>query len=206
MSAASRDDLVRSALRVSAISAGWTLAASTAAVVLGLVDNSLALVAFGVVGILDCAGSVALVAHFRDARSGGTAEHLERIALHVITAGLIAVGLATTAASVVHLLDESTATSSTTGVILAAVSLVVLSVLSLRKRHVAERLPSHALRADSHLSAIGAVLAAVTLAGTAATNSLGWWWADPAAALAIAVVAIGLGMTMRNEPETEKHP
>ena len=124
MPATSRDDLVRSALRVSTFSAAWTLAASTAAVVVGLASNSLALVAFGVVGILDCAGSVALVAHFRDARSGGSAEHLERIALHVITAGLIAVGLATAAVSVVHLLDESTATSSSAGVILAAVSLV----------------------------------------------------------------------------------
>jgi divalent metal cation (Fe/Co/Zn/Cd) transporter len=203
MPATSRDDIVRSALRVSAISACWTLVASIAAVVIGLSSNSLALVAFGVVGILDCAGSVALVAHFRDARSGGSAEHLERIALHVITAGLIAVGLATAAVSVMHLVDESTATSSTEGATLAAVSLVVLTLLSLRKRHVAARLPSHALRADSHLSAIGAVLAAVTLAGTVATSSLGWWWADPAAALVIAAVAVGLGITMRHEPETE---
>lgn len=206
MSAASRDDLVRSALHISAISAGWTLAASTAAVVIGLASNSLALIAFGVVGILDCAGSVALVAHFRDARSGGSAEHLERIALHVITAGLVAVGIATAVVSVMHLVDESSATSSSAGVVLAAVSLVVLSMLSWRKRHVAARLPSHALRADSHLSAIGAVLAAVTLGGTVATSSLGWWWADPAAALAIAAVAVSLGVTMRNEPEAEPRP
>jgi divalent metal cation (Fe/Co/Zn/Cd) transporter len=105
-----------------------------------------------------------------------------------------------------HLVDESTTTGSTAGVVLAAFSLAALSLLSFRKRRVADRLPSHALRADSHLSAIGAVLAAVTLGGAVATSELGWWWADPAAALAIAVVAIGLGITMRNEPEAERHP
>src|SRR5258708_3952823 len=112
MPSASRDDLVRSALHVSAVSAAWTLAASTAAVIVGLADNGLALVAFGVVGILDCAGSVTLVAHFRDERRGGSAEHLERVALHLITAGLIVVGLATAAVGIVHLVEESTATSS----------------------------------------------------------------------------------------------
>jgi len=201
MSVPGKDDLLRSGLRVSAAGAAWTLAASLSAILIGLSGKSLALVVFCVVGILDCAGSVTLVAHFKVARSGGTAEHLERIALRVITLGLIAVGLASAIVSVHHLLDHDTTTSSLPSVILATVSLVVLSVLSLRKRHVAIRLPSHALRADSHLSALGALLAAVTLGGTAASRSLDWWWADPAAALIIACVAIALGVALRHEPE-----
>jgi divalent metal cation (Fe/Co/Zn/Cd) transporter len=90
--------------------------------------------------------------------------------------------------------------SSVGGVALAGASLVALSTLSWRKHHVAVRIPSDALLADSRLSAIGAVLAAVTLAGTGATRSLGWWWADPVAACAIAVVAGRLGMVMRRVP------
>ena len=192
--------LLHSAFRVSAISAVWTLLASAAAIVIGLVGDSLALVAFGVVGILDCTASVALVAHFRDARSGGTAEHLERIALRIVTIGLVAVGLATGVVSTMHLVDRQQADGSSLNVALAAISLVALSVLSARKHYISVRLPSHALLADSHLSAVGAVLAAVTLGGTAASSSLGWWWADPVAALAIAAVAIGLGIMLRREP------
>jgi divalent metal cation (Fe/Co/Zn/Cd) transporter len=190
---------LHSAFLVSAISAVWTLLASAAAIVIGLAGDSLALVAFGVVGILDCTASVALVAHFRDARSGGTAEHLERIALRIVTVGLVAVGVVTGVVSTMHLVDRRETDGSYLNVALAAVSFVALTVLAARKHHIAVRLPSHALLADSHLSAVGAVLAAVTLGGTAASSSLGWWWADPVAALAIAIVAIGLGVMLRRE-------
>ena len=193
-------DLLQDALHVSVVSALWTLTASTAAVGIGLVGHALALVAFGAVGVLDCAASVALVAHFRDAQAGGTAERLERVALHVVTLGLLTVGAATATVSVLHLIDRPATTSSTASVLLAAVSVVALSLLSLRKRHVAQRLPSHALLADSHLSAVGAVLAAVTLGGTVAASALGWWWADPVAALGIAVGAGGVAWTIRHEP------
>ncbi len=192
-------NLVHSALRVSAISAAWTLIASAAAIVIGLTGDSLALVAFGVVGILDCIASITLVAHFRDVRSGGTAAHLERIALRIVTIGLLSVGLATCVVSTTHLVDRQEADGSSVNVVLAAISLVALSVLSARKHYISVRLPSHVLLADSHLSAVGAVLAAVTLGGTAASSSLGWWWADPVAALAIAVVAIGLSIMLRRE-------
>jgi divalent metal cation (Fe/Co/Zn/Cd) transporter len=200
MPATSEADLLRSALRVSAASAIWTLIASAAAIVIGLTGHAIALVAFGTVGVLDCAASVVLVAHFRNARAGGTAERLERVALRVVTAGLVTVGVATTVVSVLHLLHRRATASSLASVLLAAVSLIALALLSLRKRHVAVRLASHALLADSRLSAVGAVLAAVTLGGTAASSSLGWWWADPVAALAIATGAVGLGWTMRREP------
>jgi divalent metal cation (Fe/Co/Zn/Cd) transporter len=200
MPATKEDELLRSALRISAVSAVWTLAASVAAIVIGYAGHAIALVAFGTVGILDSAASVALVAHFRDVRRGGTAERLERVALRVVTAGLVTVGVATAVVSVSRLLDRRASASSPASVVLAAVSLLALAGLSLRKRQISARIASHALRADSHLSAVGAVLAAVTLAGTAASSSLGWWWADPVAALAIAVGAVGLGWTMRREP------
>jgi divalent metal cation (Fe/Co/Zn/Cd) transporter len=73
----------------------------------------------------------------------------------------------------------------------------------LRKRYVAVRLPSGALLADSRLSAIGALLAVVAVGGTAATQALGWWWADPVAALMIAIIAGWLGVVMARAPLTD---
>jgi divalent metal cation (Fe/Co/Zn/Cd) transporter len=108
--------------------------------------------------------------------------------------------VATAAVSVLHLLDRQASKNSVGGVVLAGASFVALVVLSVRKHHVSVRLPSHALLADSRLSAVGAVLAAVTLGGTVASRSPGWWWADPFAALAIALGAIGLGVALRHEP------
>jgi hypothetical protein len=50
--------VVRSALRVSAVSALWTSVASATAIVVGLAEASLALVAFGVVQLFDFAADV----------------------------------------------------------------------------------------------------------------------------------------------------
>jgi divalent metal cation (Fe/Co/Zn/Cd) transporter len=52
---------------------------------------------------------------------------------------------------------------------------------------------SAALRSDSHLSAIGATQSAVALGGVLAAG-VGWWWADPAAAMAIGAVAVVVGI------------
>ena len=185
---------VRNALQVSAVSAAWTLTASLAAITIGLADGSLALVAFGAVQMFDFAADVVLVIHFRAARRGRHADHLERVVLRIVSAGLVAVGVAAVVASIRHLADRQAAHSSTAAIVLAGASFVFLAGLAWRKRHIALRLPSRALHADGQLSAVGAVLAAVTLGGAAMTALFGWWWSDPIAALLIGVGAIGLGV------------
>ena len=54
-------------------------------------------------------------------------------------------------------------------------------------------IPSRALLADAGLSATGALLAVVTVAGTASTDAFGWGWLDPVAAAVVAAGAVALG-------------
>ena len=65
----------------------------------------------------------------------------------------------------------------------------MLAPLGRAKRRVGTSLQSNALRGDGTLSAIGAFLAALALAGLLANRYLGWWWADRAAALLAACIA-----------------
>jgi divalent metal cation (Fe/Co/Zn/Cd) transporter len=182
---------LRAGVRVSAVSIVWTLAASGASVVLGADAGSIVLIAFGLTGLLDTAGSVALVVHFRHAlRHEAISERHERTAARVIAFGTITVGIVTLLASAQRLVTHGQTAASPFGTAVAAVSIPVLAVLSVRKRRVARRIPSRALEADGWLSGIGCVLACVTVAGGVVTDALGWWWADPIAASAIAVVAI----------------
>jgi divalent metal cation (Fe/Co/Zn/Cd) transporter len=67
-------------------------------------------------------------------------------------------------------------------------------VLAPGKRRIAQRVGSRALLADSHVSAMGAVLAVCTSVGTIATNALDWWWLDPVASLVVAFVALGVSV------------
>src|SRR5438132_7514071 len=87
---------LRAGLRLSAASVAWTVVSSGLAVVIGLRGGSLVLVAFGLTGVLDAAGSIALVSHFRHAiRHDTFSERHERRALRVVISGLLVVGTVT---------------------------------------------------------------------------------------------------------------
>ena len=74
---------------------------------------------------------------------------------------------------------------STPGIILAALSLIVMPVLVRFKRRVATRLGSGALEAEARQTRVCAYLSGVLLAGLGLNAWLGWWWADPAAGIAM---------------------
>lgn len=178
--------MLRAGLRISVVSFTWTLVAGAWAIALGATSNSLTLIAFGAIGLLDAVGSSALIAHFRHAlRHEAISERHERLALRIVTLGMATVGVGTFIDSIVRLAAHGSARSSAGGVVLASVSLVALSVLARRKQAIARRVPSNALHADGWLSAVGAVLAGVTLVGSGLTAAFGWWWLDPVAAMVI---------------------
>jgi divalent metal cation (Fe/Co/Zn/Cd) transporter len=186
--------LVRSAWRVSALSATWTILTSSIAVGLGVTQGSVTLVAFGAVGYLDALGSVVLVIHFlAHGRRQAMAERAERWAHWIIGSGLVAVGVAAVVVSAIRLLGDEQADGSIAGVVLAALSVVTLAWLSYRKQQIARSIDSAALLADGRLSGVGAMQAGVVLVGTLITTQLGWSWVDPAAASAVGLFAIVLG-------------
>jgi divalent metal cation (Fe/Co/Zn/Cd) transporter len=197
LEATSISDL-RAGMRVSGASIAWTMAASSTAVVAGVRAGSIVLVAFGLTGLLDGAGSATLVAHFRHAlRHEAFSEKHERLALRIVVAGLVVVGMLTAIESGCRLATRAQARSTPVGVAVAACSVGVLALLSCRKHQIARRIPSHALDADAWLSATGCLLAVVTVVGTGLTASLGWWWVDPIAALGVALAAIVIAVVTR---------
>jgi divalent metal cation (Fe/Co/Zn/Cd) transporter len=76
------------------------------------------------------------------------------------------------------------------GIAYLAVTVVVMFTLAALKRRVANRLDSAPLRSEATMSFLDGVLAAATLTGLALNAGLGWWWADPAAALVVTVAAV----------------
>jgi divalent metal cation (Fe/Co/Zn/Cd) transporter len=191
--------LLTSARRVSEAAVAWTVTASTLAIFLGVTSASIALVAFGAVGFVDAAGSVALAHHFRHGLKNDLEDRFERRAHRIVAVGLVSVGGATIVVSAARLVGGRAPDVSAAAVVLAAVSSLALVVLSVRKRAIGRRVPSAALMADGHLSAIGAMQALVTLFGIGATRWFGWDWADAIAALIVGAVAVGLGVQSMRE-------
>jgi divalent metal cation (Fe/Co/Zn/Cd) transporter len=72
---------------------------------------------------------------------------------------------------------------SLVGIGLVIASAVVMTVLYWEKSRIAEKLGSRALRAEAMQSLICDLQDLTVLFGLGANSLLGWWWADPVAAL-----------------------
>jgi divalent metal cation (Fe/Co/Zn/Cd) transporter len=68
-----------------------------------------------------------------------------------------------------------------------------MPALALAKRRTATGLESPTLRADAAETMLCAWLSAVLLGGLLLHATVGWWWADPLAAIGIAALAANEG-------------
>jgi divalent metal cation (Fe/Co/Zn/Cd) transporter len=80
------------------------------------------------------------------------------------------------------------------GLAVTAAALVVMPVLAIAKRRTGRQLGNRTLIADSAETAFCAFASAAALLGAGLNARIGWWWADPAAALVIAALAIKEGL------------
>jgi divalent metal cation (Fe/Co/Zn/Cd) transporter len=86
------------------------------------------------------------------------------------------------------------AEQSLVGIVLTAISLVVMPVLGWAKLRTARQLGSRALRADAYETIACAWLSLTTLTGLVLNAAFGWWWADPLAALVLVPLIVREGL------------
>lgn len=155
----------------------------------GTVASSTALIGFGLDSVIEVASAAAVAWQF----SGKDPEARERAALKVIAVSFFALAVYVTVESVRSLLGAESAQHSTVGIVLAAVSLLVMPFLSSAQRSAGRELGSASAVADSKQTLLCTYLSGVLLVGLLLNSLLGWSWADPIVALVIAAVAIKEG-------------
>ena len=134
--------------------------------------------------------SAAAVAWQFSARTARARQDRERAALRVIAVSFFALAGYVTLEAVRALESGGHAEASRVGLVLAAVSVVVMPVLSAAQRRAGRELGSTSAVADSHQTLLCTYLSAVLLVGLALNGVFGWSWADPAAGLVIAALAL----------------
>ncbi len=159
------------------------------AIAAGTVASSTALIGFGLDSVVEVASAAAVAWQF----SGRDPEARERAALKVIAVSFFALALYVTVESVRALLGAAPAEPSPVGIVLAAVSLLVMPVLSYAQRRAGRELGSESAVADSKQTLLCTYLSGVLLVGLVLNSWLGWYWADPVVALVIAAVAVREG-------------
>lgn len=178
--------LVAATISYNVIEAGVAIAAGAAA-------SSGALVAFGLDSAVEVTSAAAVAWQF-SARTPAGIERREKTALRIIAYAFFALAAYVTAESVRALLGAGSADHSVPGLVLAALSLLIMPVLSYAQRRAGRELGSTTAVADSKQTLLCAYLSAVLLAGLGLNLWLGWTWADPIAALVIAAAAIKEGV------------
>ncbi|HEU5483395.1 MAG TPA: cation transporter [Microlunatus sp.] len=161
------------------------------ALMAGAQASSSALIGFGLDSIIEVSSAAAVAWQF----TGRDPEAREKIALKLIACSFFALAAFVTLDAVRTLTGSRAADHSTVGLVLAAVSLIVMPVLSWAQRRAGRELGSASAVADSHQTLLCTYLSAVLLLGLGLNWLLGWSWADPIAALVIAGIAVKEGVS-----------
>jgi len=187
---ARRRQLNRRSLLLAYATAGYNTAEGIVAIVAGAVASSTALIGFGLDSFIEVSSALVVIWQFRSR----IPEARERLALRLIAVSFFLLAGYIVFGSGQALLFGAEAEPSPVGIILAAVSVVVMPMLAWAKRRTGRELGSATVVADSTQTLLCTYLSAILLVGLGLNALFGWSWADPLAALAIAGVAVKEGV------------
>src|ERR1044072_1153766 len=202
-----RASLVRRGRFLEYFTIGYNSLEGLIAVVAGLIAGSIALVGFGFDSLIEVTSGVALLWRLHADVDEDRRERVEAISLRIVGVCFVVLVLYVVTESIESLLRHEAPNESLVGIILAAVSLVVMPLLVKAKRKVARGINSGALMADSKQTELCTYLSAILLVGLLLNALFGWWWADPIAALVMVPIIVKEGIeALRGETCCEALP
>ena len=172
------------------VTIAYNLVEAVVAITAGSIASSTALIAFGLDSTIEVLSAAAVAWQFtrRDP------ERWEKGTLRVIAVAFFALAAYVTATSVLALILRADVEHSTLGLLITALSVLVMPFLSLAERRAGRELGSATAVADSKQTLICTYLSAAVLVGLVLNSLLGWWWADAIAGLVIAGFAVREGI------------
>ena len=182
----------RRAIRLEYFTIGWNTAEALVAIIAGYLAGSIALVGFGLDSVIETISGATLL--WRLKQRGDLETKAESRALRIVGLTFLALAAYVSYESIRDLWLRRHPEESLAGIILAAVSLVVMPLLGRAKRRVARQLNSRALAADGMETYLCSYLSFTLLFGLGLNIWLGWWWADPVAALAMVAFMVREGI------------
>jgi len=178
-----RDVLARRGQRLEYFTIGWNSIEALAALITGLLAGSIALVGFGLDSMIEVVSGAALLWRLHRDVDEQQREKAERFALWIVGSCFMALAAYITLDSLRSLVFLKSPEHSLIGIVVAIAAMVVMPVLGRAKRDVARQLGSAAMHSDARQADFCMYLSAILLGGLVLNVSLGWWWADPLAAL-----------------------
>lgn len=152
----------------------------------GVAARSIALVGFGLDSVIELSAALVVLRRVRLEAAGASPERVataESGVRRFVGGTFLALAAYVTLQAAWILVTRAPPEESLPGIVLAVLSLLVMPLLALGKLRAAARIGSGALRAEAKETLACAYLSFTLLAGLGLNALLGWWWADPVAAL-----------------------
>ena len=189
-----RGVLVRRGLALTYATLVYNSLEGALAIFAGVIAGSVALVGFGADSLIELTASGAAIWRLHSDRDQAGRERAERTSLRLIGACFLALAAYVAADATTSLVHREQPEESPIGIVIASASLVVMPLLARAKRRVALELGSGALVAESKQTALCTYLSGILLGGLVLNALVGWWWADPVAALAMVPIIAREGL------------
>lgn len=178
-----RQNVASRGKRLSYFTIAWNSIEGLIAVIAGMFAGSISLVGFGIDSFIEVISGATLLWRMSVDTDVGSRERNERLSLRIVGVCFFLLAIYVGYESCSDLLARKIPAHSIPGIIIACLSLVVMPVLSRAKKKVGRGLGSAAMNADARQTDFCVYLSVILLGGLLLNAALGWWWADPAAAL-----------------------
>lgn len=189
-----RSALVRRGLWLNYVTIGYNGLEAVASLVAGLLAGSVALTGFGIDSAIEVTAAVVAQWRLRADMDVGRRERVERTTTRIIGWSFLALAAYVLCDSAVSLWRREQPARSVLGLVVLVLSVIVMPLLARAKRRVARALASRTLVADARQTSLCAYLSSIALGGVALNALVGWWWADPVAALVMVPIIAREGL------------
>lgn len=189
-----RSSLVRRGRYLEYFTIGYNSLEGVIAVAAGLVAGSIALVGFGFDSLIEVTSGAILLWRLHMDVDEERRERVEATSLRIVGVCFVVLAIYVSYDSIKSLIRREASEESLIGIVLAAVSLIVMPFLVRAKRKVARAINSNALMADSKQTELCTYLSAILFGGLLLNALFGWWWADPVAAIIMVPIIVKEGI------------
>jgi divalent metal cation (Fe/Co/Zn/Cd) transporter len=189
------DKLYKNALNLEYFTVGYNVLEALFSIFFGASAGSIALVGFGLDSIVESLSGLILIWRLQKHNIYSESEEIESekkaIKLVAVTFFLLAAYVLYESAK--KLIFTEIPETSLPGIIIAIFSIIIMPVLSFKKRNLGIKINSKALVADSKETLVCAFLSVSLLLGLTMNYLFGFWQADPLVGLIVVVFLIREG-------------
>ena len=192
--------LLKRGLLLEYLTLGWNVVGVVLVIVAAYAARSVALAGFGLDSLIEIFASVVVVWQLK-----GVNLKREAQALRLIGIAFILLVIYIVAQLLYTFLSGTHPATSVGGIIWIAATFLAMLLLAFGKRVTGKQLQNEVLLTEGRVTLVDAYLAGAVLLGLVLNALLGWWWADPLAALVIIYYGIREAIHALHESREAKH-